>query len=127
MSRWINLDAICEILEEDIKTGDELVNISWVRSWLLSQSKIIIPDSVEALYNVDRRKAPDAAKEILAEIEKEIELALDNNYKVKRDAQDMNDTLVIYVEGKIDCLRGLLGFIAELEKEYTEREGGVKQ
>ena len=70
------------------------------------------------------RKASDVVKEILADIEKEIELALDCNYKVKRDAQNDNDTLVTYVEGKIDCLRGLLGFIAELKKKYeSEGEG----
>ena len=64
MARWINLDAICEILEEDIKTGDELVTISWVRSWLLLQSNIIISDSVEAPYNAGYRKASDVAREI---------------------------------------------------------------
>lgn len=74
----------------------------------------------EALYNAGYRKSTDVAEEIFAEIEKEIELALDCNYKVKRDSQDMNDTLVIYVEGKIDCLRGLLGYIAELKEKYTE-------
>lgn len=72
------------------------------------------------LYNAGYRKASEVAAEIFAEIEKEIELALDSNYKVKRDAQDMNDTLVIYAEGKIDCLRGLLGFIAELKKKYIK-------
>lgn len=65
-------------------------------------------------------KASEVAEEIFAELEKEIELALDSNYKVKRDAQDMNDTLVIYAEGKIDCLRGLAYFIAELKKKYPE-------
>ena len=70
----------------------------------------------KALYNAGYRKA----SEIFEEIEQEIELALDCNYKVKRDAQGDNDTLVIYVDGKIDCLRGLAGFIAELKKKYTE-------
>lgn len=49
MARYINLDAICEILDEDIKTGDERVTISWVKSWLLTQSKIIIPDSADVV------------------------------------------------------------------------------
>ena len=74
----------------------------------------------EHLYEKGYRKASDVAEEIFAEIEKEIKLALDSNYKVKRDAQDDNDSLVMYVEGKIDCLRGLLGFLAELKKKYTE-------
>lgn len=64
------------------------------------------------------RRQEDVAREIFAEIEKEIEAALESNYKIKRDAQDMNDTLVTYVEGKIACLRGIDGFIAELKKKY---------
>ena len=65
----------------------------------------------------------EVAREIFEEIEREIELALDCNYKVKRDAQDDNEGLVLYVDGKIDCLRGLADFIAELKKKYTEGEG----
>ena len=72
------------------------------------------------IYTAGYRNASEVAREIFEEIEKEIELALDSNCKVKRDAQDDNDSLVMYVEGKIDCLRGLLGFLAELKKKYTE-------
>ena len=79
------------------------------------------PDATD-LYNAGYRKSTEVAEEIFGEIEKEIELALDSKYKVKRDAQDMNDGLVNYVDGKIACLRGLLGFLAELKKKYTESE-----
>ena len=47
----------------------------------------------------------EVAREIFDDIEKEIELAIDSNCKVRRDAQDDNDSLAMYVEGKIDCLR----------------------
>ena len=74
------------------------------------------------LYAKGYRKASEVAEEIFAEIEKEIELALDSNYKVKRDAEDMNYGLINYVEGKIHCLRGLLGFLDELKEKYTEEK-----
>lgn len=75
-------------------------------------------DEANKFYNAGYRKA----SEIFEEIEEEIELALECNYKIKRDAQDDNEGLVIYVDGKIDCLRGLTDFIAELKKKYTESE-----
>jgi hypothetical protein len=78
--------------------------------------------TVKNLSKMGYRKASEVAEEIFEEIDKEIELALDSNYKVKRDAEDMNYGLVNYVEGKIHCLRGLLDFLAELKKKYTESE-----
>ena len=76
--------------------------------------------TAQNLYNMGYRKASEVAREIFEEIEKEIELALECNYKIKRDAHDDNEGLVIYVDGKIDCLRGLTDFVAELKKKYTE-------
>ena len=66
----------------------------------------------------------DYVGKIFDEIEQEIKLALESNYKVKRDAQDDNDGLGIYVEGKIHCLRGIDDFISELKKKYIGGEWG---
>ena len=63
MARYINLDALVEILDEDIKTGDERVSISWMKSWLLLQPKIIVPDSADVAPRAE------VAREILAIID----------------------------------------------------------
>lgn len=66
-------------------------------------------------------------EEIFAEIQEEIKLALDSNYKA-RDRRQMiviahgssalDREFIEYVSGKIDTLRGLDDFIAELKKKY---------
>jgi hypothetical protein len=73
------------------------------------------------------RLASDVAREIFAEIDREICLALESNYKA-RDRRQMiviahgSSTLdrefIEYVSGKIDTLRGINDFIAELKKKY---------
>ena len=37
MSRYVELDKIIAILDNDLKTGDEFVTISWSKSWLSIQ------------------------------------------------------------------------------------------
>ena len=70
----------------------------------------------------------EVAKEIFEEIEKEIVAALNCNYKrrteyytkeryTKEDGEFINT-----VNGKIDALRGIEGFVEELKKKYTEVE-----
>ena len=51
------------------------------------------------------------------EILKEIELALDNNYKA-RNANGYGEFLS-YINGKIDALRGIEAFVKEIEKKYS--------
>ena len=65
------------------------------------------------------RKASEVAREIFEEIEKEIEEALKSNYKVLPRLEISNE-LYNSVRGKIDALRGIEGFLAELKKKYTE-------
>lgn len=69
------------------------------------------------LYNAGYRKASEVAREIFAEIKKEIEEALKSNYKVLPQLEFSNE-LYNSVRGKIDALRGIEGFIAELKKKY---------
>ena len=79
---------------------------------------------------VDKIKA-EVAREIFEEIDREICLALESNYKA-RDRRQMvviahgSSTLdrefIEYVSGKIDTLRGINDFVAELKKKYTERQ-----
>jgi hypothetical protein len=69
----------------------------------------------------------EVAREIFEEIESEIKLALESNYKAKREHIDNNyyclhAEFLSAVQGKIDALRGIDDFIAELKKKYTEGE-----
>lgn len=74
---------------------------------------------IKYLADILKTERKCVADDISDAIEEEIELALESNCKVKRDAQGDNDGLVIYVDGKIDCLRGLKDFVDELKKKYT--------
>ena len=63
--------------------------------------------------------------EIFAEIEKEIEAAIESNYRAKREHYNHSvipnyDNFNAMCDGKIYAMRGLLDFIAELKKKYTE-------
>lgn len=63
------------------------------------------------------RKASDVAEEIFAEIEAEIDAALTSNYNFIQQ-YELLDALWSRVNGKIDALRGIDGFLAELKKKY---------
>ena len=58
-------------------------------------------------------------EKIFAEIELEIKLALDSNYKARIQVE-LSDELYHTVNGKISALRGIDDFLAELKKKYTE-------
>lgn len=63
----------------------------------------------------------EVASEIFEEIEQEINAALQSNYKVLPQIEQ-SESLWNRVNGKIDALRGIDGFIAELKKKYTGGE-----
>ena len=80
---------------------------------------------------IDRQPTADVvpksevARKICCEIEEEIVAALESNYRVLKEYDDgrCNDyilEIVNRVQGKIDALRGIEGFVEELEKKYTE-------
>ncbi len=70
---------------------------------------------------IDRIKT-EVAREIFEGIEREINLALESNYKAKRlkNNDPNSSTFINIVDGKITALRGIDDFIAELKKKYTE-------
>ena len=55
-------------------------------------------------------------EKIFAELEGEIKLALDSNYKARRQVE-ISDALYYTVSGKISALRGIDDFLAELKKK----------
>ena len=79
----------------------------------------------QAIINHERA---EVAKEIFEEVEVEITEALKCNYKRRteyytKERYNKEDVEFINaVNGKIDALRGVEGFIAELKKKYTERK-----
>ena len=73
----------------------------------------------------DVAQKSEVAREIFAEIEREIVAALQSNYSAKQERveKQIPDDFVSYMcEGKIAALRGIDDFIAELKKKYTEGE-----
>jgi hypothetical protein len=84
-----------------------------------------------AKYLVEKkgyRKQSEVAREIFAEIEKEIIAALKSNFDIYAEQLDKQnpymEELVQCVKGKIAALRGIQGFIEELKKKYGGAEDG---
>lgn len=67
----------------------------------------------------------EVAREIFAEIEREITDALKSNYKVLPQVEE-SEALWNNVNGKINALRGIEYFIAELKEKYTEGQNDEK-
>lgn len=80
----------------------------------------------EFLYDAGYRKCSDVAEEVFTVIEKEIDMAIESNYRAKRERYNHSvipnyDNFTAMCDGKIYAMRGLLDFIGELEKKYMER------
>lgn len=76
---------------------------------------------ISELTEENERLRAEVAREIFADLEKELNAALENNYKRKRElaqAVDGVDNFDWLVGGKIDTLRGILDFLEELKKKY---------
>ena len=84
----------------------------------------IATETAKAFYNAGYRLAAEVAGEIFVEIKQEIKLALDSNYKargklLRKFPQEHNEIFMGSLNGKIDALRGIDDFIAELKKKFT--------
>lgn len=75
-----------------------------------------------------RKAKSEAAREICCKIEEEIVAALESNYRARKEhieryAELAYDTeLLLEINGKINALRGIEGFVEELKKKYAEGE-----
>jgi hypothetical protein len=77
----------------------------------------------KALYNAGYRRQEGVAKEIFAEIEREIETLLEKNYIVyEKYLNEQDNPTIQRVDGKIDALRGIYCFIEDLKKKYGGQE-----
>jgi hypothetical protein len=73
-------------------------------------------DATETAYKNGYKQG---VEDILAEIEDEITAALKSNYKARK-VYNPTDEFGMWVQGKIDALRGIEDFFTELRKKYAE-------
>lgn len=73
----------------------------------------------ERLYNAGYRKQSNVAREIFEEMENVINNELQNNCKVLPQFEFSNE-LWNKVSGRIEALKEICDFIAELKNKYTE-------
>lgn len=72
-----------------------------------------------ALFKADYRKQSEVVNKICCEIKQEITASLDSNYRIRGEL-DVTDDLYHVVNGKISALRGIEGFITEIENKYNK-------
>lgn len=71
------------------------------------------------IYDAGYRKQSEVVNKICCDIKQEITAALDSNYRVRGEL-DVTDDLYHIVNGKISALRGIEGFITEIENKYNK-------
>ena len=115
-------DTFClrDTLEENERLRAEIERLS-------NSAKQWEETAKDLLLSKEKAKA-EAIKEFADEIHEEICKALGNNYKVRNQRIERNltdklaetcDVFVQYVEGKIDALRGIDGFVCDYVKEMV--------
>ena len=104
--------------------ADDLKVVIHANDW----SNPVVPDVVGVI--IDRSPTANVVpraeiEEIFSEIYKEIESALNSNYKARRERINgcgARDMFLNVVDGKIAALRGLHEFIEYLEEKHTGGE-----
>lgn len=114
---------------ERIAPTADVVPRSEVERWYAEYHKVKEDLKQEKMYHKSTEKLADrylvelkqakqeVAREMSAEMEHEIAEALKSNYKALSEFEEA-DELYYRVKGKIDALRGIQDFLAELEKKY---------
>lgn len=123
MARYIDADLLIEQLQP-------AKNAEWNKNDHTASRSQMIEDFCTELKNAptaDVVPKSEVASEIFAEIDREICLALESNYKARDHRQmivivhgssTLDREFIEYVCGKIDTLRGINDFVAELKKKY---------
>ena len=118
------LDLVVEKsqLNQQIDEQQAEIKILQERITALTPDYIMFASKITDVINYIRK---ELSQEILKGILKEIEEALNNNYKVRSERMNITecyaeDTFISYCNGKIDCLRGLENFIQELLGERND-------
>lgn len=123
MARYIDADKLITHLKDEIK-GCEIPFGSRANGKGVAYGTALGLKSaisfVETLSTADVVPKSEVLK-IFEELETEITAALKSNYEARR-AYNPTDEFHMWVQGKIDALCGIDGFIAEFKKKYTEGE-----
>lgn len=144
MARYIDADALLENLKKQY--GEELgwqctVNMSDFgmmiedaptadvvpKSEVERLEKALADKARECNIEIDKIRLEHRAElanaksevvnKICCEIKQEITAALDSNYRIRGELE-LSDELYYAVNGKISALRGIEGFITEIENKY---------
>ena len=123
MERYIDADAAVELARLTYCKNCNSYHGVMCRACAFDDAMSFIEDFPEA----DVAPKSEVARKICCEIEEEIVAALESNYRALKEWDDgrCNDyilEMVNRIKGKIDALRGIEGFIAELKKKYTKEE-----
>lgn len=105
------LKSLFKQMIENAPTEDVIPRAE-IDKYLKEFKEVVENEKMVDIFLVQRK----VAREIFEVIHKEIELAIDNNYKVKQ-ANGYGEFLS-YVGGKIDALRGIEDFVKETKKKY---------
>ena len=132
MARYIDADLLKQCIQDNITryftcgaggyclAEDVVEDIDAFPTADVVPKSEFVKNELPEYYSACREIAKtEVAREIFEEIDKEIEEALKSNYKVLPQLEFSNE-LYNSVRGKIDALRGIESFIAELKKKYTE-------
>ena len=85
-------------------------------------------ETLENMHKKGYRRQEDVAREIFADIEKEIEPALERNYRAFEKYLNAQDSpTLLRVDGKIYAMRGIYCFIEELKKKYGVTPGKYRK
>ena len=112
MARYIDADKIPYYLD----TSEEAP---------MEGRQIAFKSDIEKIPTADVAPRAEVAREIFEEIEEEIVAALESNYRARSEQMAKDDLpyeLIALINGKINALRGIEGFVEELKKKYTEGE-----
>lgn len=140
MTEYIERKALLELINEDCKyknpTNEYTRGCNEVCNWAIKMIKNmptadVVPKSKYDLAVAEReanvkgfteelaKVKTNVASKIFEDIEREINDALQSNSRVLPQIEE-SEALWNRVNGKIDALRGIDGFVEELKKKYGE-------
>ena len=140
MARYIDADKLIERIKRDVITlskdaeeGKQFmidhIGMNWfaptedvVSRSECEQCKEVSFNALKDLQETFAKGIQDVAREIFEEIEQDITLALNSNYKAKEEHIKRSEPYLSHfrdlVDGKICALCGIDDFLTELKKKY---------
>lgn len=107
---------------------DELKAKINANAWSNPVVPIYVNKVIDRTPTADVAPRSEVAREIFDELKAEISVALSSNYDVRRQTAESRltaenrEAIITYLDGKINALKGLEGFIEEIETKYMEEQ-----